>query len=497
MTDIYAFGPDWALPAAVQDNITDAAWDKPALLPAKTDWNSLTTPGSYGIWSEVNAPSGAVETWTLQVGRTPTAGNVTQVAFSWTTPGRVAYRRRNGTTWSPWVVASPSSGTEGASFKVMSASSWDAMTTPGAYSIWTTAGSPTPEKPQTWTAYVGPTPTSGNFTRLAVSWSNPGEVWTQRRSGAAWSAWSRVGGDNTATLSAAKTYTDEQIAAIPSPAVTADVGVHQHAMRLSHLRARVGAPRMGGKAAVTLICDHGTNNFASIVLPALKAAGLRCTLALNSQMYDSAVYNHAAHENQTTWSQIRGWATTDGIEIANHGRTHKDATGNAAIRLEIEGGREDLETNLPGVPIDTFVQIGTTGTGDKWDGFNDALTLDRYWKTYAGRVILDSHALVTGQVPHGGTPTRVYPLDGHPPQGASGYWLDGGQSGIDTAKTKIDEAVTAGRGVILRLHPYLIDWPNQISAAQLTEFFTYLKTRQDAGEINVLTYREWALSVAW
>lgn len=29
------------------------------------------------------------------------------------------------------------------------------------------------------------------------------------------------------------------------------------------------------------------------------------------------------------------------------------------------------------------------------------------------------------------------------------------------------------------------------------DFFTYLKTRQDAGELNVLTYREWALAVAW
>ena len=251
---------------------------------------------------------------------------------------------------------------------------------------------------------------------------------------------------------------------------------------------------MGGKAAVTLVVDHGTNNFAKIVLPALRKFGLRCTLSLNADMYNPT-HRSLAHENQTTWKQIRGWAINDGIEIANHGKTHRDATGEAAIREEIEGGRLALEANLSGVPIDTFVQIGTTGDGTKWDGFNDGLKLDRYWSTFAGRVILDSHALVMGQVPHNSSPTRIYPLDGHPPQGASGYWLDGGADGIDSAKTKIDQAVEVGGGVILRLHPYLINWPNQISAQQLVDFFAYLKGRIDAGEIEVLPYREWALAV--
>lgn len=138
----------------------------------------------------------------------------------------------------------------------------------------------------------------------------------------------------------------------PDPAVSRDVGIHQHEARLSDLRARTGSPLLGGKAAVTLIFDHGTNNFASIVLPALIAKGSRCTLALNSLMY-AADYTHAAYEKQTFCAQIKGWATNDGVEIANH--THKDATGNAAIKSEIIGGRGELEANLPGVKIDSFV----------------------------------------------------------------------------------------------------------------------------------------------
>lgn len=374
------------------------------------------------------------------------------------------------------------------------AASWD-ITTPGAFPIWAdVANSPTPTTIQTWTAYVLPTPAGGqNLTVLAVSWTDPSQVWSRRKASGSWSSWRRIGDH---AVSHAKAYTDQQIAALPEIAAVADVGVHEHEMRLSDLRQRVGAPRLGSKAAVTLVVDHGTNNFATIVLPALRASGLRCTLALNSQMY-APDYNHVAHENATTWAQIKGWHDSDGIEIANHGRTHRDQTGDLAIRQEIRGGREELEANLPGVKIDTWVQIGTTGTGTKWDGFDDGIALDRYFTTFAGRAILDSHAVAMGQVPHGRTPNRVYPLDGQPVQGASGYWLDGGQAAIDTAKVKIDEAVAVGGGVILRLHPYLIDWTNQITSAQLTAFLTYLKGRQDAGDLAVLPYREWALAVGW
>lgn len=464
------------------------------VVTAATSWD-FPRPGIYGIWTDLpNSPTpSTAQSWSAIVSPIPSTGNLVVTALSWTTPGEAWVRRKNDGAWGPWARLGG-----GSAFSRGFVTSWN-FTEPGLYSTQTSAGSPTPTSPQSWTVYVGgATTNAGDLTALAVSWSNPTQIWTARKTGGAWSPWRRIGQDLAdAALAAAKAYTDDVVAAIPSPAVTGDVGIHQHEMRLSDLRQRIGAPRMGGKAAITLIVDHGTNNFASIVLPALRASGLRCTLALNSQMYDQSVYAHYAHENATTWAQVKGWHDNDGIEIANHGRTHKDATGEAAIRLEIEGGRQELEAALPGVKIDTWVQIGTTGDGTKWDGFNDGASLARYWDTYAGRVILDSHALATGQVPHGGTPNRVYPLDGHPVQGASGYWLDGGQAAIDTAKAKIDEAVATGGGVILRLHPYLIGWANQISVQQLTDLLTYLKGRQDAGELAVLPYREWALAVGW
>lgn len=373
---------------------------------------------------------------------------------------------------------------------------WNLVTELGIYPIWSQTNSPTPSAPETWTVLVCPTPVNTNVLQVAFSWTNPGKYAVRRKNGTAWGTWTVYfpALDIANTLTEAKNYADNLVSSIPPPATTADLGVHQHALRLNQLRNRRPAVRLGGKAAVTLICDHGTNNFADIVLPALRSRGLTCTLALNSQMYNAANYDHYDYEKNTSWSQIKAWHDNDGIEIANHGRTHKDATGAAAIRLEIEGGRKELETNLPGVPIDSWVQIGTTGNGTKWDGFNDGISLDRYYETYAGRLILDSHALATGQVPHGGTPNRVYPLNGHPPIGASGYWLDAGGDALTAARTKIDEAVAAGGGVILRLHPYLIDWSNQISATELTALLDDLVTMRTAGDLEVLTYRDWSLA---
>ena len=380
------------------------------------------------------------------------------------------------------------------------ASNWDFIA-PGAYGLWGDhANGPTPETAQTWIAFVSQTPGgSGSLVSIAVSWNNPAQMWTRRKSGGTWGRWWRIGADLAAdAVQQARQYTDQAVASIGTPSGPGgggtDVSIHQHAMRLSDLRTRVGAPSTGGKAAITLICDHGTNKFASIVLPLLRQYGLQCTLALNSEMYNPDIYTGYANENETTWSQIKGWHDTDGIEIANHGRTHKDATGDAAIRHEIEGGREELEAALPGVPIDTWVQIGTSGDGTKWDGFEDGNRLHKYWTTTAGRVILDAHAVVTGLAIHGGDPYRVYPLTGHPPQGASGYWLDTGTGGIDTAKTKIDQAVGVTGGLILRLHPRVIDLPGMITTQMLDDFFAYLAGRRDAGELVILPYREWALA---
>lgn len=256
---------------------------------------------------------------------------------------------------------------------------------------------------------------------------------------------------------------------------------HQHEVRLSDLRNRTPI-RPAGKAALCIIFDHGTNNFKDIVLPALKARGLTATLALNSDMYNPAAFRYAT-DNKTTWAIIRGWALNDGIEIANHGRTHDDATSVAAIEREVIDGRKELEAALPGVPIDSWVQPGAA-----YGAFGSGETLEAYYATDAGRIIIDGHAVISGGAPG----PLAYNMDGHPSIGMKGTWLDT-EAGIASAKARISEAIANGQGTILRAHPELLNTSGRTTTGELMAFLDYVKGLVDSGKIMVTTFRQFAL----
>lgn len=271
----------------------------------------------------------------------------------------------------------------------------------------------------------------------------------------------------------------------PSEATVADVS-HEHLMRESELRRRQGKVKVTNKAAVTLVFDHGTNNFKNVVLPALKVRGLKCTLALNSQMYDPAQSRYE-HDDQTSWAMIKGWTTSDGVEIANHGRTHNNFQDAAGIENEVRGGRVELETNL-GIPIDSYVQVGVSKPG--FGGFDNGETPEAYWETAAGRIILASHAVATGSLPA----PKFYGLDGTITQGMSGFWIDGGSAAISSAQTQIQTAITSKKGVIIRCHPEVLNVGSNTTTAQLVSFLAWLKTQVDNGLVDVLQLRDFAIA---
>lgn len=247
-------------------------------------------------------------------------------------------------------------------------------------------------------------------------------------------------------------------------------------LRVAAMRQRVGAVKVDTPAAVTIIMDHGLTNVKSKVLPLMRARGLTATLAINSGRWSDANNSGASQ------ADVKGWL--DVFEIANHGKNHtlNGGTGDAD---EIEGGRAELETQL-GVPIDTYVQTGNTGT--TYD-FGDGNSWPAYWSTATGRVVTRSHAVWTGLVPNPGMSSGIYPLDGHPKWGAVGSWLD-----ISTAtpQARVTEAIaTGGVGVLLRLHPQFLDTAGYITTAQLTTFLDWLVARRNADEVTVLTFRQW------
>ena len=255
-------------------------------------------------------------------------------------------------------------------------------------------------------------------------------------------------------------------------------GTRQGELRLADMRRRVGPVTVTTPAAVTIVMDHGLTNVKDKVLPLLRARGLTATLAINSGRWSDPANSGATPADVKTWADV--------FEVANHGRNHL-LTGNPADdRVEVEDGRTQLEAQL-GVPIDTWVQTGNGPVGSY--PFDDGRSAEAYWTTETGRIIARSHAVWTGMLP---VPAGGYPLDGQPSPGAQGTWIDTGTSGAQAA---ITAAITAGdRGVIVRLHPQYLDSAGYLTTAQLAAFLDWLVTRRNAGDLTVLTYRQWSLA---
>ena len=286
-----------------------------------------------------------------------------------------------------------------------------------------------------------------------------------------WSAWKEIG---------------------TGPSAPASTGA-EHLLRERDMRRRIGKISVGDRAAITMICDHGTLKFRDILLPALRARGLRVTLALNANRLNPS-FRHYSSEGDVPWSEVKAWAESGDVEIANHSASHAlDLSGDALIREEIVGSRERIEAEID-MPVDTWVQPGLLANG--WDGFDNGTSIEKYWSTSAGRMVFDGHAVITGSISQGTAyDGRVYDMDGHIPVGFQGTFLDSGTSGtINNLKNGIDRAVADGGKYVIRFHPVAIDDGTQISTSTLLDFLDYLKARVDAGDIAVLPAREWAVA---
>lgn len=248
-------------------------------------------------------------------------------------------------------------------------------------------------------------------------------------------------------------------------------GADEHLVRVSELRRRRGPVRVSTPGAVVIAPDHGLANFKSKILPQLQSRGLPATLAVNSQNW--AIAQNAG----VTQTEVASWVNSGLIEVANHGRTHSYPTEDSEWEHEIRGGREELEAQL-GVPIDTY-QMAGSGWGS---------TIEDLGASGRGKIASASHAIVTGMINDGSV--RVYPMTGEPTVGTYGYWVDPGGTYIDTAKARIQDAITKQGVVIIRLHPQFMDTAGYITSAEFTTFLDHLVTLRDQGKITVMQQRD-------
>src|SRR5699024_10301692 len=254
-------------------------------------------------------------------------------------------------------------------------------------------------------------------------------------------AWSQIGGSG-----------DE-----PSPGGdtrTADVQVSDHGSRLEvEASRRGGGIGTGGKPVFMWRFDHWLVAFRDKILPILREYDLPATLNVNYDNMD----NPQNGGGSITWSDVQDWNQYDGIEIANHGATHTNASTRDAIYHEIVEGRRNLEAAMPRVAVETWQEHGSAYlVASDIDG-DEGLDLGRepksFTDSYAGRLIMAEHAIVEGKFG-----SFYPPLTGSPQIGQSHYSMDR-QTAAEAIST-IQYAQKVGRGLTGYTHPGLMDQVN-------------------------------------
>lgn len=391
------------------------------------------------------------------------AGSVkTQTAHQVTQAGdRVVHQRQrfgNTTGWGAW---STSTGRRNEyRGQIPSGTSLDTFVGESYDGVWHLSGTASANAPEVGVAFLEvESPLGVTVHRYTVPYT--GHMYLRRYlpSAGEFSAWQLIGGNGGDGGSA----------------------LLDHHVRVERLRAEVKHRKVTTKA-VSIVFDHGTNNFNEIVLPMLKERNLPATICLNSQMYDRSMPRFQ-HDSRTTWAVVDSWTKTGLVELANHGATHRAvAEDDGKLSTEIEQAYADLSTNLPNTRIDTWVQAGAD-LGD----FKQGADVQAFADTTAGRMILKRHAIVVSAV----TP-QYWPLTGEPRLGMSRYWFDT-PTGTASTKTRINN-VPQGYGTIVSAHPELLNTSGNNTTSQLREFLDWLVAERDAGRIEILPLKEMAFA---
>lgn len=235
---------------------------------------------------------------------------------------------------------------------------------------------------------------------------------------------------------------------------TADVQVSDHASRVEIAASRRGGSiGTGGKPVFMWRFDHWLVAFRDKILPILREFDLPATLNVN---YDN-LSNEQNGGGSITWSDVQAWNQYDGVEIANHGSTHTNASTMDSIYHEVVEGRRNLEAAMPRVAVETWQEHGSAYLIASDLPGDTGLDLGRepknFFESYAGRLVLAEHAVVEGK-----NGSFYPPLTGRPQIGQSHYSMD--RQTASEAIATIQYAQSVGRGLTGYTHPGLMDQVN-------------------------------------
>ncbi|MFC7465345.1 hypothetical protein [Brachybacterium sp. GCM10030252] len=258
--------------------------------------------------------------------------------------------------------------------------------------------------------------------------------------------------------------------------------VAQHEIRRAQFTSSMGGPiSTGGRAAVALRCDHGCTGFAAKVLPAVRARGIKVAQAYNPRNW------HRAENEGVTADDLNGWVAAGDVEIINHSANHLPADTQAALFDQIVNGLAEIEAEVPAAAGTVWGFAPPGVSSGNYGGFNDGRTPKR-WGTYAGRLILQHHAIGFGYL--AGTSQRV--IDGTPRDGQGHVTMN--RQSVAGLKASIDQAITNRTGLQLMLHPSQLDATGNLSTAQFLEVLDYIAAMRDAGLLVTLSPYEMLLA---
>lgn len=509
MAQIHALTPEGRLPNAAQAHVrevVDPVQYKRASPSGSTDLDTLWTPGTYPListvtdWQAQHYPLNGRGTLLVQEW---TAGNGSQTFIGGAIANPsvfVRYRQSNATgAWkniSDWAAGDTTTLTAAKTYAdginlirpfVNGSTDLNTVQADGEYPLAATVTN--------WSTQNYPANIRGHLSvRSASAWrfqtvrsnepTGP-RVWTRVFNGS-WGAWVLLSGGGGA------------VSYLVSEGV--GNGSIRHDMLVDDMLAYHDGPiGTDGAVPVALTFDDYPREFRDLMRDALTSRNIPYTLALSSGMYDpaaagtggtwEAVYNGA---QGTTWSEINGWLTSDGAEVANHSRRHQGGSGLAYLRAEIIDGLAELQAALPAKPIWCWVQPSANyyDQADLSGAFTNGSSIDKWAGTAAGKYIWDHHAMMTGVRLINGKNTA--PRRGAPVQGMDRAWISSA-AGITSTQTAITGALSAGRGLIVGSHATDIS-AARITAAQFEGFLDWLVTEQSAGRVRLMTLSQWAVA---
>lgn len=441
----------------------DPAWNR-GIVPAGTDLNTLRTADHAGVW-ELSATGGYVNTPFTGPGQlfvTVARTSARQVATR-SSGGKETWSRDSSSSsgwwaWESTPVQQPADGINldneraNKDFMIRNATAANAVTGgwPDALGIPRNAAS----------VSVRVTTTGLVFQTMQTYGADP-----------------RLLIRSTASTSPSPYPFSEwkDVTAPPAPVTTGAVplGVHAgvaNAVLLQDFTRRRPVVKTAGKPVVTLRFDHGLANFNTMVVPHLKRLNLPAAISLNAGDWARTENNGVTKEMVNTWVG-EGW-----LEIWNHALNHVDVTDPEKFQEQIVTGLTQLRADLPAATIDGFMPVGSGPYID----FNGGNTVESWWSTDAGRLILQHHAVASGYIP--GTVYRV--LDGQPRQGQGHFTVD--TMTLDDMQVRVEGAYSPVRGVQLMLHPSRLDTTGYLTSADYVEFLEWVAAERDDGRLVVL-----------